>query len=76
MATVMRMRWEGVTEDRYEQVGWDRDIPHGAKLHVAGSVTAVGTCSTYGSPPRRSRRSATSGWGRRYSRLGSKASRT
>jgi hypothetical protein len=40
MATVMRVRWEGVTEDQYEQtrkqVGWDRDIPDGAKLHVAG----------------------------------------
>jgi hypothetical protein len=36
----MQMRWEGVTEDEYEQarekVGWDRDVPEGAKLHVAG----------------------------------------
>jgi hypothetical protein len=40
VATVMRMRWDGVTEDQYEQarekVGWDRDVPAGAKLHVAG----------------------------------------
>jgi hypothetical protein len=40
VATVMMMRWEGVTEDQYEQarerVGWDRDVPNGAKLHVAG----------------------------------------
>jgi len=40
VATVMRMRWEGVTEDQYEQarekVGWDREVPVGAKLHVAG----------------------------------------
>jgi hypothetical protein len=40
VATVMLMRWEGVTEDEYEQarekVGWDRDVPDGAKLHVAG----------------------------------------
>jgi hypothetical protein len=36
----MLMRWEGVTEDQYEQarekVGWDRDVPDGARLHVAG----------------------------------------
>ena len=40
MATVMQMRWEGVTEEQYEQarekVGWDRDVPDGARLHVAG----------------------------------------
>ncbi len=40
MATVMLMRWDGVTEEQYEaarnQVGWDRDVADGAKLHVAG----------------------------------------
>jgi len=40
VATVMLMRWEGVTDDQYEQarerVGWDRDVPDGAKLHLAG----------------------------------------
>jgi hypothetical protein len=36
----MLMRWDGVTEEQYEQardkVGWDREVPDGAKLHVAG----------------------------------------
>jgi hypothetical protein len=40
MATAMIMRWDGLTVDQYEQalekVGWDRDVPAGAKLHVAG----------------------------------------
>jgi hypothetical protein len=40
VATVMLMRWEGVTDDQYEQarekVGWDRDVPDGAKFHLAG----------------------------------------
>jgi hypothetical protein len=40
MATVMLLRWDGVSEDQYEQarekVGWDREVPDGAKLHVAG----------------------------------------
>jgi hypothetical protein len=38
MATVVRMRWDGVTADQYEQarekVGWDRDVPDGARFHV------------------------------------------
>jgi hypothetical protein len=45
VATVMLMRWEGVTEDEYEQaretVGWDRDVPDGARLHVAGFSDGV-----------------------------------
>ena len=40
MATAMIMRWDGLTVDQYEQalekVGWDHDVPDGAKLHVAG----------------------------------------
>jgi hypothetical protein len=40
MATAMMMRWDGLTVDQYEQalekVGWDRNVPDGAKLHVSG----------------------------------------
>jgi hypothetical protein len=40
MATVMLMHWREATQDQYDQarekVGWDRDIPAGAKLHVSG----------------------------------------
>ena len=39
MAIVMRMRWDGVTEDQYEQVrqvvGWERDRATGGILHEA-----------------------------------------
>ena len=40
MATVMLMRWEGVTPDQYEaaraKVRWEEDVPQGAQFHVAG----------------------------------------
>lgn len=40
MATVMQMHWREATPDQYDQarekVGWDRDVPDGAKLHVSG----------------------------------------
>jgi len=39
MATVMVMHWPEVTREQYEQarekVGWERDVPPGARLHVA-----------------------------------------
>jgi hypothetical protein len=39
MATVMLMRWRGVTPEQYEEarakVHWEGDIPDGAMLHVA-----------------------------------------
>jgi len=39
MATVMVMRWPEVTKEQYEEarqlVGWERDTPKGARLHVA-----------------------------------------
>ena len=39
MATVMLMHWREATPDQYDQarakVGWDRDVPEGAKLHVS-----------------------------------------
>lgn len=40
MATVMLMHWREATAEQYERaremVGWDRDVPPGAKLHVSG----------------------------------------
>ncbi len=40
MATIMVMHWREATPDQYDQarekVGWDRDVPNGAKLHVSG----------------------------------------
>ncbi len=40
MATIMQMHWREATPDQYDQtrerVGWDRDVPAGAKLHVSG----------------------------------------
>lgn len=40
MATIMQMHWREATPDQYDQarekVGWDRDIPTGAKLHISG----------------------------------------
>jgi hypothetical protein len=40
MATIMLMHWREATPDEYDQarekVGWDRDVPGGAKLHVSG----------------------------------------
>jgi hypothetical protein len=40
MATIMLMHWREATPDEYdrarEKVGWDRDVPGGAKLHVSG----------------------------------------
>jgi hypothetical protein len=39
MATVMLMHWREATPDQYDQarakVGWDRDVPDRAKLHVS-----------------------------------------
>jgi hypothetical protein len=39
MTTVMKMRWEGITPDQYDQmrklVDWDNDVPQGAVHHVA-----------------------------------------
>jgi hypothetical protein len=39
MATVMAMHWPKVTKEQYEQarklVGWEREVPDGARLHVA-----------------------------------------
>ena len=39
MATVMLMHWREATPDQYDQarakVGWDRDVPDGARLHVS-----------------------------------------
>jgi hypothetical protein len=39
MATVMIMRWAGVTPEQYEEarekVDWEGDVPDGAMLHVA-----------------------------------------
>jgi hypothetical protein len=40
MATVMLMHWREATPEEYdkarEMVGWDRDVPDGAKLHLSG----------------------------------------
>lgn len=40
MATIMQMHWREATSEQYDQarekVGWDRDVPEGAKLHVSG----------------------------------------
>lgn len=40
MAIIMQMHWPDATAEQYDQarerVGWDRDIPAGAKLHVSG----------------------------------------
>ena len=40
MATIMLMHWREATAEQYDQVrakiGWDRDVPDGAKLHVCG----------------------------------------
>jgi hypothetical protein len=40
MATVMLMHWREATPEQYDRVrelvGWDRDTPNGAKLHVSG----------------------------------------
>lgn len=40
MATIMSMHWREATPAEYDQarelVGWDRDVPAGAKLHVSG----------------------------------------
>jgi hypothetical protein len=42
MAIVMRMRWDGVTPEQYDQVweiaGWERDAPTGALLHQSWFV--------------------------------------
>lgn len=39
MATVMAMHWPEVTKEQYEEarqlVGWEREVPDGARLHVA-----------------------------------------
>jgi len=39
MATVMVMHWPQVTPEQYEKarnlVGWERDVPPGARMHVA-----------------------------------------
>jgi hypothetical protein len=40
MATIMLMHWREATPEEYDQarekVGWDRDVPDGARLHVSG----------------------------------------
>jgi hypothetical protein len=40
MATVILMHWREATPEQYdrarEMVGWDRETPAGAKLHVSG----------------------------------------
>lgn len=40
MATIMLMHWREATPEQYDRarelVGWDRDAPSGAKLHVSG----------------------------------------
>lgn len=40
MATIMQMHWREATPEQYDQtrakVGWDRETPTGAKLHVSG----------------------------------------
>ena len=40
MATIMQMHWREATPDQYnevwQKVGWDREVPPGAKLHVSG----------------------------------------
>jgi hypothetical protein len=49
MASVMQMRWKGVTKDQYEQlralVRWENDHPDGAIFHVAyfddGDISVV-----------------------------------
>ncbi len=39
MASVMQMRWDGVTEEQYDQLRplaqWENDHPEGAIFHVA-----------------------------------------
>jgi hypothetical protein len=39
MAVMMRMRWDGVTPEQYEEarrvVNWEGDVPDGAMFHVA-----------------------------------------
>jgi hypothetical protein len=43
MATIMQMLWREATPGQYDQarekVGWDRQTPTGAKLHVSGFDT-------------------------------------
>lgn len=40
MATIMLMHWPEATREQYDQarekVGWDRQTPEGAKLHLSG----------------------------------------
>jgi hypothetical protein len=40
MAVIMLMHWREATPEQYDRaramVGWDRDVPSGAKLHVSG----------------------------------------
>ena len=40
MATVMSMRWQGVTQEQYDAVmdrlGLDDDPPSGGRIHIAG----------------------------------------
>jgi hypothetical protein len=42
MATIMSMRWDGVTEEQYdavmEKLGLDEDPPDGGMFHLAGST--------------------------------------
>ena len=39
MATVMNMRWRGVTPEQYDEarklVNWEGDAPDGARFHIA-----------------------------------------
>jgi hypothetical protein len=40
MAKIMLMHWREATPEQYDQtrekVGWDRDVPAGAKVHMVG----------------------------------------
>jgi hypothetical protein len=40
MSTIMLMHWREATPEQYdrarETVGWDRDVPNGARLHISG----------------------------------------
>ena len=65
MATVMKMHWPEVSTKQYEearrQVGWENNVPKGAKFHVAWFPTTGCMSWTYGSHKATSNGSLTTG---------------
>ena len=80
MASVMHMRWNGVTKEQYDElrpiVQWETEHPDGAIFHVAyfddGGINVI---DVWESPPS-SIASSRSGWAQASSRWASRASRT